>query len=234
MKQLFLHFAIVSSSIFGGNLSAQSISIPHDTITATITTDDQKFYNKITNTASSAITVTWEIIEHDFPSDWQSSLAICDNKLCYSGASLFDGVAEITDPIPVGTQGEFYVWPILSSATPGTHFIKIRMTVPLEAKDSWYIFTKNATSGVVRVDLADNRIAIYPNPTNNEVTIFHDKSLNVSRILLTGITGNIIKTASTIDEVSHISVGDLPAGMYFIQFTDTNNTAIKTSKLYRN
>ncbi len=214
------------------NVNAQTFTIQHDTVTATLS-GQTKFYNDITNISGAAILVDWKIAAHDFPTDWQSSFALCDNNTCYSGASLFDGTIRTTNSIAPTTAADFYVWPDLSTASLGTHYAKINLTQGAYSKDSWYIFTKN-TTGVISVNKSNNDIIVYPNPASNEITIRYDSKLKAESILVYSADGRLMKTTKDTGLSSKIDVKNMPSGIYIVRVLNESGQIVATSRFTHN
>jgi hypothetical protein len=76
--------------------------------------------------------------------------------------------------------------------------------------------------------------SIYPNPTNNNVTIdLKDAMKKDVTVEIKNYLGSIVFT-STIDSQSTIDVSDLSAGMYLVNLMDNNGALIGVGKLVRN
>lgn len=232
MKKNFFYIFLLFVIGSGINVNAQTFTIPHDTITATLS-GEAKFYNQITNVSSGPIFVDWKIAAHDFPADWQSSFALCDNNTCYSGSSLFDGTIRTTNSIAPSTIGEFYIWPDLSAASVGTHYAKINLSHGSYSKDSWYIFTK-ATTGVISASKAQNDVILYPNPSTNEINILHDSKLRVENILVCSADGRLMITTKSSGPASKIDVKNMPSGIYIVRLLNESGQITATSRFTRN
>jgi hypothetical protein len=69
-------------------------------------------------------------------------------------------------------------------------------------------------------------IAIYPNPTYNNITIVTDEAVNVSFV---NVNGQVIKTLSLLQGNNVVNVSDLAKGIYIVKIVGATNT--QTHKL---
>lgn len=69
-----------------------------------------------------------------------------------------------------------------------------------------------------------NSMQVYPNPFVSDIYINTETKIKVESIRLINITGQEIFINSIKQNVEkyHLQLGDLPAGIYFLQYTDTN------------
>lgn len=228
LSSLYVFAMLLISNI----ATAQTFTVPHDTITETVNTEG-KFYNRINNTAAVAIRVKWKVAAHDFPADWQANFAICDNKTCESGAILFDGNERETDTISPATEGEFYVWPTFSTVSFGSHYVKITLRESFNSKDTWYFFTKDANVGVATVP-SNGGFAVFPNPASDIVTVLHDGSQGAKAIEVHNITGSTMLSALTAGPATRLDVSAFQPGVYFIRLLADHGEVLKSAKFVRN
>ena len=88
--------------------------------------------------------------------------------------------------------------------------------------DTWTTFTSSCSLGVEDNELA-NSINLYPNPSDNFVTINSDKS--IQKIEVYNITGKLVKRLTNFE--NKISINNLSSGIYFLKFSSDNATAVK-------
>ena len=96
--------------------------------------------------------------------------------------------------------------------------------------------TKNMTETVIKIDsttgITDNeavdQVLVYPNPTNNRITI---PVTGNKTIRLTDINGKIIKSFKTDQQV--VSLMDLAPGQYIITVFTNKNEMITTQKIIK-
>jgi photosystem II stability/assembly factor-like uncharacterized protein len=73
----------------------------------------------------------------------------------------------------------------------------------------------------------DKKLKVYPNPTNNQITI--ESELDIKEISITDFTGKTLKTI--ISNFHRINVSELPSGIYFIKIiTDARTMTQKIVK----
>src|ERR1700748_1230987 len=92
MKKFILSLFTAASIFSAGNLFAQSFSIQHDTVYATVSSLSN-ISDPVINNSNSSITVNWNIVATNFPSDWINQLGVCDNNGCYNtnNSTLWNG-----------------------------------------------------------------------------------------------------------------------------------------------
>ncbi len=66
-------------------------------------------------------------------------------------------------------------------------------------------------------------LAVYPNPANNTITLKNASSMNIQSIVITNISGQLVKSMKTYDG-GQINVQDLRAGVYFVRVLTNENT----------
>src|SRR5690606_21429137 len=132
MKNILLVLLGVINIVFAGKTSAQTFTVPHDTINATYHSDQLTMYSTITNISANPINIKWRVLSHNFPPGWTShkdALGICDNVLCrQNDGQIFtngSGTSYTTADIPVGNtedQGLFYIILLdINNAESGTY-----------------------------------------------------------------------------------------------------------------
>jgi hypothetical protein len=228
MKKII--FALAALSISNIALS-QSFSIPHDTVSATVTTS-MNMYNNMTSLSASDIFVNWRVTNHNLPADWASSFAICDNYLCYYNInnSLIGGNTFTTDTISPNETANFYVLPDLTNATTsGTYFVEVQMKEGTTSILSWYIISKWAT-GVEAVAYHNRSLVAYPNPANDELNLLVDNSLNIERVLVANIEGRIVGDFTLTNTNLSIPLSGFTPGIYVVKALGRNGQIESTTK----
>lgn len=105
-------------------------------------------------------------------------------------------------------------------------------TASSTAKFDNYSAVAKATSNLLGVnENIVNKFSIYPNPTNDIVTISKNNSLEISAVSITDINGRVVKEIVS-NEISTINVADLNAGVYFLKVTTAEG--VGTTKLIKN
>lgn len=228
MKKLI--FALAALSISNIALS-QSFSIPHDTVSATVTTS-LNMYNNMTSLSGSDIFVDWRISDHNLPADWASSFATCDNYLCYYNVnnSLLGGNTFTTDTISPSEVANFYVLPDLTNATTvGTYFVEVEMKEGTTTILSWYIIS-NSPAGIETTSYHNRSLIAYPNPANDEIHLLADRSLNIDKVLVTNIEGKIVGNFTLSGTNVSIPLSGFTPGIYFVKAVGSNGQVQGTTK----
>lgn len=227
---LFLSSVLVMAA---SQLSAQSFTTEFgDTVSATFTSN-QKLYNKITNTTAGVIPISWKVIGHNFPADWQANTGICDIDLCYMGSAIFAGTT-YTPNYPPGQNTFYLLVDMPSTTTTGTYYVRVEMRTTLETPlIRTFIVTRGTTS--VSVVEASNSVDIYPNPVTNQLSVDYKKSDNVKSISLRDINGKAISdyVVNATDTHTGINVEMLPAGLYFLNLLNADSEVIAIKKFVK-
>ena len=117
------------------------------------------------------------------------------------------------------------------NVTSGTIFYRIK-SVDFDGRSKY--------SGIIKIsgnsaNSYANRLAIYPVPAKNEVTVEHWKlSLN-AKMIITSVDGKILKLVILAVGSSHtpVNISDMPTGIYFLRIEDGAHE-VQTVKLIRN
>ncbi|UOK41674.1 MULTISPECIES: T9SS-dependent choice-of-anchor J family protein [Flavobacterium] len=77
-------------------------------------------------------------------------------------------------------------------------------------------------------DFASFEFSVYPNPSNNIVTISNNENIKINKVVVTDIKGRTVKILS-IDGVSKtkVDISDLNAGVYFMSINTNQGIATK-------
>jgi len=82
--------------------------------------------------------------------------------------------------------------------------------------------------GIEQLTIKDEQIAIYPNPTTDNLTIDVSATLNIpATIEISNIQGQVIKQQTTNTETTNINVSALAKGMCFVKVKTENGVAVK-------
>lgn len=234
----------------GTNLKAQSFSVQHDTVTATVN-GVASVNDYIINLTTSPITLSWHVTASNFPADWltQAAFGVCDNNVCYSNgpdthghsmqlwndtASLEPGVVFTTNPYgDTTTQGPFYLSLNLSGATTtGCHFVTITLTqsgVIGGSKTMTFIICKTPASTPVIAKATDN-VLLYPNPANSEVNVVYDASADVKNIAIYNIIGKVLTVYRVTGSSANLNIENIPSGIYFARLYNSAGNVVATRK----
>ena len=96
----------------------------------------------------------------------------------------------------------------------------------------FFAFTSLALFGQSNADgggVSQVKIAIYPNPATNFISI--NKDDNVRDIAIFNLVGKKLKTFQEVEKDEHYDVSDLPNGMYLVQVIDDNKKILTTQRI---
>lgn len=87
-------------------------------------------------------------------------------------------------------------------------------------------FSENCNSlSVNDTEITKSKIAVYPNPTSDQINFSVQSNVQVMNI-----TGQIIVNRKNINT---LNLSDQPAGIYFLIFTDDNEQVVQRSKIVK-
>ncbi len=87
---------------------------------------------------------------------------------------------------------------------------------------------KNSTTSVIENLHLNNSLKLYPNPTNDELTV----PINgIKNIVITDLNGKVCKTIKTTENI--ISIADLKSGSYLISVFSDENLLLLTEKVIK-
>ncbi len=152
LKLYILTLLIVISAGNAGN--AQTFTMEHDTAygNAYLCPVMGNLYDSIT-TASSAgpITINWQVVASNFPSDWLPNIGIADNTAMYSNSTLalWNGTSGATHTAyyPPSAGGNFYLsMSTLGLISQGTYWLEVKLTdpgPPVTTKNIWFVISRD-------------------------------------------------------------------------------------------
>ena len=216
-------------------VNAQSLTVtPADSIYITANDSDQ--FTTINgliflhNTRPDSIIVRWHLASDTIPTGW--TILFCDNNNCYQ----LPTAPKTSSPIAPGDSIDMHA-EFSPACIGGVGTMKIGATAERASDDSIlasFIFTYKASiandcpSGINTID--DNAISIFPNPTNNQLSINGLTYGHAVGIQIIDLQGRIISSESSIaaNQLS-INVSSLTTGLYLIKVTDlqSNQTSVK-------
>jgi len=87
---------------------------------------------------------------------------------------------------------------------------------------------KSGSTSIVEDNRVVNKLIVFPNPTNDHITI----PINGNKtIIVTDLNGKIVKSLTTDQQI--ISLLDIAAGQYFITILTNQNEKITTQKILK-
>jgi len=126
-----------------------------------------------------------------------------------------------------------------AGSTSSTHSYSIIDPFPNLTKINYYRlkqvdyngnYSYSKVNSVIFNDLK-NKIHIYPNPTNDFLTIDINNSNKFNTILIIDVKGKIVSQSNLLHSVTDINLSEIPNGTYFIQLLGDNS--IETFKILK-
>lgn len=239
MKKLFITLSIFCGLATTSQLSAQSFTCPHDTVTIS-TESSATEHNDITVPGSTDVTVQWRVSATDFPSDWINAAGVCDNSTCISGTGIWN-TSTSTGPTyeatySAGATQEFKLQMIFSGTEAnGTHFMNIHLKNKTGMADDTllqtYMVTKVPGTSVATVKVVSD-VVLYPNPSTTNLNVVFNAGADVKNIAVYSIIGkqmNLYRVGENANSAS-LNVANLPAGVYFVRLMNAHGDVVTTRK----
>lgn len=214
--------------------SAQSFTMQKDTVSVA---GSQYFdiTNYIHNDTTSAIKVSWRIIQENLPQSWKdnASFGLCDNIMCYTN-SVLSGSTQITDTISADSQIIFKVQLDLapSAVTPTTSgpvYIKVELTHGSTIDTVTFAAYKWATN-VSKINTGKDEVTLYPNPAKDEVNITFGKEIGVKTIAIYNLVGKQMAAYRTNSTSAKLDIDKIPSGVYFVRLMDNSGRVVATRR----
>lgn len=247
MKKIILSTVALA---FATIASAQTFSIQYPTMDETTegtpgtgNPGDEaiQMHNYVINESDAVIeNLKFRLEEVDLPFGW-SLHGFCNNITCFVD-QIPDWVANNTGgpfaPIEVGDESlvepRIYV---PEYADDGVGTIKIKLIHFTDAEETDIIQEETATFilrkgnvGVEIIDMKDERVAVFPNPGNEQLFLYTDLSLDARSFQVFDLMGRIVLTGNISDETTSVDASSLQTGNYLIKIIDGNENSITTRK----
>jgi len=88
------------------------------------------------------------------------------------------------------------------------------------------VYNCGGPCGVVTVGSREDGVKIYPNPVTDDLTISLASFSSNCKIEVCNILGKTIGTTLVNDQITHLNVGEYPAGVYLVKVLNNNHTSI--------
>lgn len=208
--------------------------------------DVLKIDNNLENLTADTIIYNWQILTpYDLPEGWTMH-GFCDNKSCRtpwaSGAPgtpapWTTGAVEESMKLANDTRSPFYLQVAApSSAANGTLTVKVRVWSGSQVDTVLFIATKDNSTGLSGISVMDERVVLQPNPANDYMYVYADKSINAKSISVVDMLGRQV-TAKTIEagkESSYVNLRNFTSGLYMVRVMDSKGNILTTRKLIKN
>lgn len=201
--------------------------------------------NYIINESDATIeNLKWKFEEVDLPFGW-SIFDLCDNQICHTQSQVNNILNNNLEPpfAPISVEGDpqynelkLRVY-VPEYADDGTGTVKIKLTHytddtatgVIQEETATFIVRKNATSTEI-IDMKDERVAVFPNPSNGQLFLYTDLSLDARSFQVFDLMGRIVLTGNISDETTSVDASSLQTGNYLIKIIDGNENSITTRK----
>lgn len=253
---LILLLMVISPTLFA-QMTHGTFTVNADTISATTTgTQDPaadldeglwdyvEMDNGLVSTSAADMKFGWIYLinESTIPAGWAIT-GFCDNKNCRSSETnhvkapwaLGEDEQESNNVTASGTAPLQLHLAAPMSAANGQAIVKFQIRTLDQTDTITFILNKQPT-GLSVINQNDARIAVYPNPANDNITVFTDKSLNAKSISVYNILGRkVLSTDINVGaEITKLNINDLAAGNYMIRVTNDKGNVITSRKLTKN
>jgi len=175
-------------------------------------------YADITNGFPYNQSLTWRINILEVTSEWQ--VAVCDVNQCYTPA-----VTEMNFSLGAGASGDMDVH-VYPNGVDGAAIIEVDV---FQSNDSTNITSAtyffNHTVGIT--EKFSEAIKVYPNPTQDFITIDNSENL-VSAVELYNVSGKMV-LRSDLNGNDRISLQELASGNYILKLVDANANIVSTN-----
>lgn len=231
MKKLYTIATLALMTAFSLNASAQSFTMPKDTLEF-VPHAYTEVPNNITNTTSDTITIDWKIYSHNLPQDWidNSEFGLCDNQLCY-GSSILAGTQQNTLPIQANSTDVFKLQINGSGvpATTGPLYIAVELKHNTTIDTTVFIFNKFTTS-VKSTNANSANVSVYPNPAQGDLNVTFDRKMGVEKIAIYNLIGKKVKSYRVAGESAKLNISDTPSGIYFVRLMNNSGQVLATRR----
>lgn len=208
------------------------------TVTGVCDDDAVFFYNYVKNNTPNALAkYNWRIIQKDLPFGWYLC-QLCDNNLCRpkTDAALNPSYADVAaGAVNAGDSG--LIEPAITVPADGDNgvgILRVKVWTDNTTDTATFIINKTPT-GISKIAVNDSRVNIYPNPANNSVLVYAEKSLNPANVSIVSITGQTVYNApfNTGKEAESININSLSKGTYLIRLNDNKGQLITSRKFIK-
>lgn len=225
MKKVVL-FALVAFGLTS-QISAQSFSVAHDTVTA-YTAGSVDVHNTVNNLTSGNLAINWKVVDSSIAPGWTID-GICDNQLCYPWGTVQPGALQTSGDIEASKSMDFKVQYSTTGAAIGSMTsVTIRFSESLNSKTATFIATKVPT-GVTSVTRIEDDVVLYPNPAKDDLNVVFSNT-TVRNIAVYNLIGKIVSIYKVNGNSAKLNVSNIPSGIYFVRLLDGQGRIVATRK----
>jgi hypothetical protein len=235
MKKLFTILCTVMAVAGFKSAEAQSFSMERDTVYYTTSGASTQFINNTVVPGSLPVTLKWNIVSTNFPSDWLSASVICDNNSCYPTASAWAS-GSVKTSNSYNTSGANRGFDMQLNAanitTPGTYYMKVKLvnTTTLDSSYATFVVSSNAATSVGNINRGNEEISVYPNPATSEINFVYDGASDIRTAAIYSIIGKTMAVYRVSGNSANMNIENMPAGIYFIRLANAQGQLVATRK----
>lgn len=221
--------------LFLNTAQAQVYSVLQDTFTVEANADNNVSvaYGKIASQTNAPITIVWERVVNDYPSNFGGT-QICDKNQCY--ASDVDSQAFELSPNDTTKLDVHFV----NQENTGQAYVKVKVYQDRDsAATARYIHYRakqatatNTLSKKLQTN-ASSSIQIYPNPVEDYLQVKNQGNRDIKKIDVHNILGSkvISHRAEPNAIINRLNMQDLKKGIYMIRVYGENNRVLMTKSV---
>lgn len=234
MKKFITLLSLAGALLGAGSAQAQSFTFQAGDTVYVTTGGSYTSHNNIINNGSTPLKIQWKVISNTYPTDWNPTLGICDNMLCYSGTDIAVGVQQESLDYPVGTTpGDFHITGDLTGTTSaGPGVVRIRVNnknITTDTAILTFIVNKPTASILPAVKSVD-AVQLYPNPATSSVNVVYDAAADVKTIAIYNIIGKQMSIYRAGGNSANMSVENMPTGVYFVRLINGRGDIVANRK----
>lgn len=96
-----------------------------------------------------------------------------------------------------------------------------------------YQQSKMYATGINQIAPAEYTVSVYPNPVNDQLTIYIQGLDQLASFRLYDAMGKLLYETSTLDEKTQMDFSRFAAGQYLLELTDQNGKIFNTQKIIK-
>lgn len=218
-KNFLLSFFTVVFSIAA--IAQSAVYSPGKTVNSSLSADGfAKIDLLIFNNTGDSLDIGWNLVSNGLPNGWDYSL--CDFGTCYPG---IPGNGKMQR---IGVSDTAFLKINLSPMNIAGSGTVIFVVEPKIGEKDTIVFNISASPLSVSGTEPGGSVCIFPNPASDFLVI-DQGSTQKNTILISDITGTIVKKENLFPGKNILPVYDLPEGVYFLSFPA--NGLVETKKI---
>ncbi len=173
----------------------------------------------VKNTGATNKTFVWRMTVGTTPNGWTA--ALCDKNLCWDVT-----VTRATFELAPGDSGnlDVHLYPASKGGTGDVDMYVFEEGDSVNGKTAAFSFDAWTLSNG-KVANKNNSMEIYPNPATTKLNISLETTKPVS-IEVYNVLGQVKMTHVHNGGTSTLDLSELPAGIYFVRYTNSNNQIV--------